>query len=66
MSLPPVLRTSVTPPELELIACQEMIEIFPLIAMEKTAFISVHASRTAYIHCYTYLSGRVWTFAATS
>ncbi|KAJ6515602.1 DNA replication complex GINS protein PSF2 [Mycena sanguinolenta] len=40
MSLPPVLRTSVTPPELELIACQDLIEIIPLIRMEKTAFIA--------------------------
>ncbi|KAJ7284133.1 DNA replication complex GINS protein PSF2 [Mycena rebaudengoi] len=40
MSLPPALRASVTPPELELIACQQLIEIIPLISMEKTAFIS--------------------------
>ncbi|KAF5358901.1 hypothetical protein D9758_004821 [Tetrapyrgos nigripes] len=40
MSLPPSLRTSVTPTELELIATQQLIEIIPLIAMEKTAFIS--------------------------
>ncbi|KAJ6628926.1 DNA replication complex GINS protein PSF2 [Mycena sp. CBHHK59/15] len=40
MSLPPSLRASVTPPELELIACQQLVEIIPLIAMEKTAFIS--------------------------
>ncbi|KAE9395032.1 Psf2-domain-containing protein [Gymnopus androsaceus JB14] len=40
MSLPQSLRTSVTPPELELIASQQLIEIIPLIAMEKTAFIS--------------------------
>jgi GINS complex subunit 2 len=41
MSLPAALRTSVTPPELELIASQQLIEIIPLISMEKTAFISV-------------------------
>lgn len=41
MSLPQSLRTSVTPPELELIASQQLVEIIPLIAMEKTAFISV-------------------------
>ncbi|KAJ3732875.1 DNA replication complex GINS protein PSF2 [Lentinula guzmanii] len=40
MSLPQSLRTSVTPPELELIASQQLIEIIPLIAIEKTAFIS--------------------------
>ncbi|THV08303.1 Psf2-domain-containing protein [Dendrothele bispora CBS 962.96] len=40
MSLPPSLRTSATPTELELIASQQLIEIIPLIAMEKTAFIS--------------------------
>lgn len=41
MSLPASLRASVTPPELELIATQQLVEIIPLIAMEKTAFISV-------------------------
>nr|GAT58215.1 predicted protein [Mycena chlorophos] len=40
MSLPPALRTSVTPPELELIATQTLIDVIPLISMEKTAFIS--------------------------
>ncbi|KAK7060396.1 DNA replication protein psf2 [Paramarasmius palmivorus] len=40
MALPISLRTSATPPELELIASQQLIEIIPLIAMEKTAFIS--------------------------
>lgn len=42
MSLPQSLRISVTPPELELISCQQLVEIVPLISMEKTAFISVH------------------------
>ncbi|PPQ64630.1 hypothetical protein CVT24_008367 [Panaeolus cyanescens] len=40
MALPQPLRVSVTPPELELVACQQLIEIVPLISMEKTAFIS--------------------------
>ncbi|ESK95068.1 dna replication complex gins protein psf2 [Moniliophthora roreri MCA 2997] len=40
MALPASLRTSATPPELELIASQQLIEIIPLISMEKTAFIS--------------------------
>ncbi|KAF8622058.1 hypothetical protein AX15_007209 [Amanita polypyramis BW_CC] len=40
MSLPVSLRTSVTPKELELIASQQLIDIIPLIAMERTAFIS--------------------------
>ncbi|PPQ77659.1 hypothetical protein CVT25_011094 [Psilocybe cyanescens] len=40
MSLPQSLRASVSPPELELIASQQLIEIVPLISMEKTAFIS--------------------------
>ncbi|KAF5322888.1 hypothetical protein D9619_000623 [Psilocybe cf. subviscida] len=40
MSLPQSLRSSVTPPELELVASQQLIEIIPLISMEKTAFIS--------------------------
>lgn len=41
MALPVSLRASVTPPELELMASQEIVEIVPLITMEKTAFISV-------------------------
>jgi GINS complex subunit 2 len=41
MSLPQSLRTSVTPPELELVASEQLIEIIPLIAMDRTAFISV-------------------------
>ena len=42
MALPQTLRSSVAPPELELVASQQLIEIVPLISMEKTAFISVH------------------------
>jgi hypothetical protein len=41
MALPLSLRNSVTPPELELIASEELVEIIPLISMERTAFISV-------------------------
>ncbi|KAF8914196.1 hypothetical protein CPB84DRAFT_1758664 [Gymnopilus junonius] len=40
MALPQSLRASVIPPELELIASQQLVEIVPLISMEKTAFIS--------------------------
>jgi len=40
MALPQSLRTSVTPPELELIASEQLIDIVPLVTMEKTAFIS--------------------------
>ncbi|KAG6878575.1 hypothetical protein C0993_003030 [Termitomyces sp. T159_Od127] len=40
MALPNSLRVSITPAELELIACQQLIEIVPLISMERTAFIS--------------------------
>ncbi|TFK55589.1 Psf2-domain-containing protein [Heliocybe sulcata] len=40
MALPISLRSSVTPPELELIASEQLIEIIPLISMDKTAFIS--------------------------
>ncbi|KII94962.1 hypothetical protein PLICRDRAFT_47960 [Plicaturopsis crispa FD-325 SS-3] len=40
MALPHSLRSSVTPPELELVASETLIEIIPLISMEKTAFIS--------------------------
>ncbi|KAF7975126.1 hypothetical protein HWV62_10425 [Athelia sp. TMB] len=41
MSLPQSLRTSATPPELELIASEQLVEIIPLVSMERTAFISV-------------------------
>ena len=41
MALPQSLRTSVTPPELELIASEQLIDIVPLVTMEKTAFVSV-------------------------
>jgi len=41
MALPQALRASISPPELELIASQELVEIVPLISMERTAFISV-------------------------
>ena len=44
MALPQSLRVSVTPPELELISCQQLVEIVPLISMEKTAFISVNTT----------------------
>ncbi|KAI0053726.1 DNA replication complex GINS protein PSF2 [Auriscalpium vulgare] len=40
MALPVALRDTVSPPELELIASEQLIEIVPLIAMERTAFIS--------------------------
>ena len=35
-----------TPPELELIASEQLIDIVPLVTMEKTAFISVSAIRS--------------------
>ncbi len=41
MALPPSLRTSITPPELELVASEHLVEIIPLVSMERTAFISV-------------------------
>ncbi|KAF5387666.1 hypothetical protein D9615_000599 [Tricholomella constricta] len=40
MALPESLRMSITPPELELISSQQLLEIVPLISMERTAFIS--------------------------
>ncbi|EMD40954.1 hypothetical protein CERSUDRAFT_131377 [Gelatoporia subvermispora B] len=40
MALPAPLRASVTPTELELIASEQLVEIVPLVAMERTAFIS--------------------------
>ncbi|KAH8094842.1 Psf2-domain-containing protein [Cristinia sonorae] len=40
MALPVSLRTSVIPQELELVACEQLVEIVPLVAMERTAFIS--------------------------
>ncbi|KAI1796186.1 Psf2-domain-containing protein [Ganoderma leucocontextum] len=40
MALPPSLRTSISPPELELVASEQLVEIVPLVSMERTAFIS--------------------------
>ncbi|KAF8138382.1 hypothetical protein EV363DRAFT_1427305 [Boletus edulis] len=40
MALPQPLRVSITPPELELIASEQLVDVVPLITMEKTAFIS--------------------------
>ncbi|KAI5893957.1 Psf2-domain-containing protein [Schizophyllum commune H4-8] len=40
MSLPQSLRESASPAELEFIASQQLLEIIPLIAMERTVFIS--------------------------
>ncbi|KAI0747297.1 hypothetical protein BC629DRAFT_1561033 [Irpex lacteus] len=40
MALPASLRASVIPAELELIASEHLVEIVPLVAMERTAFIS--------------------------
>ena len=50
MALPQSLRVSVTPPELELISCQQLVEIVPLISMEKTAFISVYILSFTFIY----------------
>ena len=44
MALPTSLRTSVIPAELELVASEQLVEIVPLVAMERTAFISVIVS----------------------
>lgn len=41
MSLPTSLRTSIALSELELVATQQLIEIVPLVSMERTVFISV-------------------------
>jgi GINS complex subunit 2 len=41
MALPVHLRSQMTAAELELIASEHLVEIVPLISMERTAFISV-------------------------
>jgi GINS complex subunit 2 len=41
MALPERLLKQMTPAELELIASEDLVEIVPLISMERTAFISV-------------------------
>lgn len=46
MALPGPLRNSVIPHELELIASEQLVEIIPLVAMERTAFISVRSARS--------------------
>ena len=49
MALPPPLRTSITPPELELVASEQLVEIIPLVSMERTAFISVRVQAYDYM-----------------
>ena len=46
MSLSQSLRTSVTPPELELVASEHLVEIIPLVSMDRTAFISVRQTNS--------------------
>jgi GINS complex subunit 2 len=41
MALPDRLLKQMAPSELELIASEQLVEIVPLISMERTAFISV-------------------------
>lgn len=41
MSIPASLNISVLPQELELIASETLVDIIPLVAMDKTAFVSV-------------------------
>ena len=67
MSLPQSLRESASPAELEFIASQQLIEIIPLIAMERTVFISV--SRLANIlfwYCDTSGVGNLRSSTTTS
>jgi len=40
MALPPPLRASIVPAELELVATETLVDIIPLVSMERTAFIS--------------------------
>ena len=44
MALPPQLRTSTTPHELEFIANEELIEIVPLFSMDRIRLLSVSTS----------------------
>jgi len=55
MALPVSLRTSVIPQELELVACEQLVEIIPLVAMERTAFISC---RERMDHCVPQLNAK--------
>ena len=62
MALPVALRNSITPPELELVAAEELVEIIPLISMERTAFISVRPtlSRPVTVILLTRSPGSIW------
>jgi hypothetical protein len=59
MALPVSLRNSITPPELELVASEELVEIIPLISMERTAFISVRPQSLSFQCLNTVLSGSI-------
>ena len=71
MSLPPQLRASLTPVELEFIACShEMIEIVPLFSMDRIRLISVSAVPRMYLAPRTLMllfdndmcTGCIWPF----
>lgn len=70
MALPASLRTSVIPAELELIASEHLVEIVPLVAMERTAFISVRfldlRKRIQHdlLTLPVYLVGSLWSFTS--
>ena len=68
MALPASLRASVIPAELELIASEQLVEIIPLVAMERTAFISVltFLCSVSAIYSDNVNAGCLWTSATTS
>lgn len=41
MALPAALQHTLAPPELELVASEHLVDIVPLVSMERTAFVSV-------------------------
>jgi GINS complex subunit 2 len=44
MALPPGLQHGMSPAELELVASEQLVDIVPLVSMDRTAFISVSPS----------------------
>lgn len=46
MALPAQLQNSMSPAELELVASEQLVDIVPLVSMERTAFISVSIFNT--------------------
>lgn len=65
MTLPDRLLKQMMPAELELIASEHLVEIVPLISMERTAFISVRLTLNNKLRSLIESTGSLWSLAAS-